>query len=261
MSRSVRVKRRHAYSSIQDEDSYTEQPPDQPDRGRVLPESDVVPSPAASDSLSPTVPHDTSHLPPNHPAARRDFSRVNRLARSSISYRSFSTDPDPNLSNSPPPTFARLNNVPQETVFEGTSADVVVPPPHRGHAPRVSRVRSALSSSPSRSGQESDSDSDSEDEVMEDDEHHHDDDVVDHLDVIGLQAHIPYFQFFNTPLQTRKLPLLRHSPTRRTQFSCKHFLPQPAQCTPTDVLPSSAPLCLFTLASRLLSFRVGESLT
>lgn len=67
---------------------------------------------------------------------------------------------------------------------------MIVPPPQRGHVPRVSRVRSALSSSPSRTGRESssdDSDSDSEDEdhVMEDDEHHHDDDVVDHLDVIG----------------------------------------------------------------------------
>jgi hypothetical protein len=85
---------------------------------------------------------------------------------------------------------------PSETIFEGTSADVVVPPPHRGHSHRVSRVRSALSSSPSRTGRESDSDSDSDSEdeerILEDDEYHHDDDVVDHLDVIGLSLHSAY---------------------------------------------------------------------
>jgi hypothetical protein len=127
------------------------------------------------------------------------MSRVNRLVRSSSTgFRSFTTDLDSNPTNSPPATFGRATNIlpPHETIFEGTSADVVVPPPLRGHAQRVSRVRSALSSSPSRTGRESfsdsESDSDDEDRVMEDDERHHDDDVVDHLDVIGPPLHLSY---------------------------------------------------------------------
>jgi hypothetical protein len=120
------------------------------------------------------------------------MSRVNRLARaSSFSYRSFTADQDSNISNSPPSAVARLGSIPPpgETIYEGTSAEVAVPGPHRGHAHKASRVQSALSSSPSRGDQSSDSDSDydseDEDRIMEDDEHHHDDDVVDHLDVIG----------------------------------------------------------------------------
>jgi hypothetical protein len=112
------------------------------------------------------------------------MSRVNRLARSS-GYRSFATDLDSNPANSPQVTYGQL----RESIPEGTSTDAHQ---HRAHAPRVSRVRSALSSSPSRGG-ESDSESEyseDEDRIMEDDEHHHDDGVVDHLDVIGLQSHI-----------------------------------------------------------------------
>jgi len=194
MAPSVRVKRRHAYTSILDDDRYQPEhlADDQLDNGRrALSEGGAPLSPPPP----PPVPlHDTPRLSANYPSIRRDASRVNRVVRSgSIGYRPFSADLDSNLSNSPPPTFGRLNiNIvpPPETILEGTSADVVVPPPQRGHVPRVSRVRSALSSSPSRTGRESssddsDSDSDDEDHVMEDDEHHHDDDVVDHLDVIG----------------------------------------------------------------------------
>ena len=194
MAPSVRVKRRHAYTSILDDDRYQPEhlADDQLDNGRrALSEGGAPLSPPPP----PPVPlHDTPRLSANYPSIRRDASRVNRVVRSgSIGYRPFSADLDSNLSNSPPPTFGRLNiNIvpPPETTLEGTSADVVVPPPQRGHVPRVSRVRSALSSSPSRTGRESssddsDSDSDDEDHVMEDDEHHHDDDVVDHLDVIG----------------------------------------------------------------------------
>ena len=195
MAPSVRVKRRHAYTSIQDDDRYQPEhlADDQLDTGRrTLSEGGAPPSPnVAADLLPPPVPpHDTPRLSANYPSVRRDASRVNRVVRSgSIGYRSFSADVDSNLSNSPPPTIGRLNNIvpPHDMILEGPSADVIVPPPQRGHVPRVSRVRSALSSSPSRTGDDSDSDSDSDDEdhVMEDDEHHHDDDVVDHLDVIG----------------------------------------------------------------------------
>ena len=191
MAPSVRVKRRHVYTSIQDDDRYQPEhlADDQLDGGRrALSEGG-----APLSTPPPPPPHDTPRLSANYPFVRRDTSRVNRVVRSgSIGYRPFSADLDSNLSNSPPATFGRLNNIlpPPETILEGTSADVVVPAPQRGHVPRVSRVRSALSSSPSRTGRESSSDdsdfdSDDEDHVMEDDEHHHDDDVVDHLDVIG----------------------------------------------------------------------------
>jgi len=203
MGPSVRVKRRHAYTSIVDDDRFQPEqlPDDQLDSARrALPEGSGPLSPSSAADLlpQPVPPHDTTHLSPSHPSDRRDASRVNRLVRrSSMSYRSFN-DLDSNLSNSPPPTIGRMTNIPlpHETIYEGTSADVVVPPPHHGHVQRVSRVRSALSSSPSRTGRESpedsDSDSDDEDRVMEDDVHHHDDDVVDHLDVIGPPSHTSY---------------------------------------------------------------------
>jgi hypothetical protein len=190
MGPSVRVKRRHAYSSIQDDDRY--QPEQLHDNQleaarRALSEPGAALSPtAASGSQAPSLPpHESSHLSP-----RRDMSRVNRMARrSSLSYRSFATDLDSNPADSPPATYGRSENAPlRETIHEGISTDPSAPHPHRAHPQRVSRVRSALSSSPSRSGRDSeDSDSDSEDEdgTMEDDEHHHDDHVVDHLDVIG----------------------------------------------------------------------------
>jgi len=208
MGPSVRVKRRHAYASIQDDDRYHSEQltDDRLERGRQT----LSESSAAADPASPPLPpHDPSRLSSNYPSVRRDVSRVNRLVRSSsIGFRSFTTDLDSNPTNSPPPTFGRATNIlpPQETIFEGTSADVIVPPPLRGHAQRVSRVRSALSSSPSRTGHESDSDSDSdsddEDRVMEDDERHHDDDVVEHLDVIGSPSRLSYslFSFSNTPI-------------------------------------------------------------
>jgi hypothetical protein len=189
MGPSVRVKRRHAYTSIQDDDRYRPEQlhDDQVETGRrALSDPSPVLSPStASGSLPHGPPHDSNLLSPNQSALRRDMSRVNRLARSS-GYRSFATDLDSNPANSPPVNYAQL----RESIPEGTSTDAH---PHRAHAPRVSRVRSALSSSPSRGGEsDSDSDSDSEDEdrIMEDDEHHHDDGVVDHLDVIGPQLHI-----------------------------------------------------------------------
>jgi hypothetical protein len=131
--------------------------------------------PSAAFSLSTP----SSSLPPRVPThdriPRRDTSRVNRPAHSSVSYRSFVGDLDSNLADAPSATF-------------GQSTDPAVPHPHRAYPQRVSRVRSVLSSSPSGSQRDSDSDweSDSEDEdSIMDDEHHHDDHVVDHLDVIG----------------------------------------------------------------------------
>ncbi|KAH8999236.1 hypothetical protein EDB92DRAFT_1833147 [Lactarius akahatsu] len=199
MAPSVRVRRRHAYASIRDESRYAS---DQSERGRrALSEGASALSPSAPsesmplprESVPSSTPHDTNLLVPGHVPSRGDASRVNRHVRSSsFSYRSFSTDPDSNISNSPPATISRLSNFPppQETIYEGTNAEVVVPGP-RGHA-KASRVQSALSSSPSRAGPDSDSDSDldseDEDRALEDDEHHHDDDVVDHLDVIDPQV-------------------------------------------------------------------------
>ncbi|KAI0307282.1 hypothetical protein B0F90DRAFT_1932074 [Multifurca ochricompacta] len=203
MSPSVRVRRRHAYTSIHDEDrANSEQLRNQPDRGRqpLSGGSGALSSTAASQSTplsrDPVHPPATSHdLGHNYPSFRRDISRVNRhVRRSNVSYRSFTTDPDSNVSGSPPPTVSRLSNLPpqHETIYEGTSAEVVIPGPHRGHVHRASRVQSALSSSPSRGSPDSDSDSDTdsedEDRIMEDDEYHHDDDVVDHLDVIDPQV-------------------------------------------------------------------------
>lgn len=193
---SVRVKRRHVYSSIQDDDRFhTEQLNDnQPETGRTLSEpGPALPPSVASGSRSGSQPaptHDPSHLSPNLSSPRRDMSRVNRLARSSVSYRSFTTDLDSNPADSPPATYSQLQDVPHpETILEGTPTAPAVPHPHRAHPPRVSRVRSAISSSQGDSHRDSDSDSeyDSEDEdaIMEDDENHHDDHVVDHLDVIG----------------------------------------------------------------------------
>ena len=197
MSPSVRVKRRHAYSSIQDDDRYRpEQLHDnQLESGRRAlsePSAALSPSSAASGSLPPPVPpHDPSQPSQNIPVPRRDLSRVNRLTRrSSVSYRSFAADLDSNPADSPQVTYGQFQDSPlRETLLEDTSTTPAIPNPHRAHPQRVSRVRSALSSSPSGSRRDSDSDSeyDSEDEdgIMEDDEHHHDDHVVDHLDVIG----------------------------------------------------------------------------
>jgi hypothetical protein len=196
MSPSVRVKRRHVYSSIQDDDRYA---PEQLNDNqletarRTLSEPGPALATVASGSLPPPLPtHDpTRLLSPNLSSPRRDISRVNRLARrSSLSYRSFATDLDSNPVDSPPATYGQLQDPPlRETIPEGTSTDPAVSHPHRPHPQRVSRVRSAISSSPSASHRDSDTDSDSdsedEDGTMEDDEHHHDDHVVDHLDVIG----------------------------------------------------------------------------
>lgn len=190
---SVRVKRRHVYSSIQDDDRYRPEQlnDDQVDAGRrTLSEPGAALSPGvASGSLPPPLPtHDPSHLSPNISSPRRDIGRVNRLARTSVSYRSFATDLDSNIVESPPATYGQLQDASlRGALLEGTSTDPAVPHPHRAHPQRVSRVRSALSS---QSGSHRDSDSDSsdsedEDRILEDDENHHDDHVVDHLDVIG----------------------------------------------------------------------------
>ena len=196
MSRSVRVKRRHVYSSIQDDDRFQpEQLHDnQLESGRRTLSEPGAALPPSAPSGSPRVPpHDPSYLSQSPPIPRRDMSRVNRLTRrSSVSYRSFAADIDSNPADSPLATYGQLQDTPirETTIVEDTSADPAVSHPHRTH-PRpqgVSRVRSALSSqSNSHRDSDSDSDSDSEDEdgMMEDDEHHHDDHVVDHLDVIG----------------------------------------------------------------------------
>jgi hypothetical protein len=227
MSRSVRVKRRHAYSSIQDDDRYRpEQSHDnQPESGRrTLSEpGGALPPSAPSGSLPPPVPPlDPSHLSQNSPVPRRDLSRVNVLTRrSSVSYRSFAAELDSNPADSPSATYGQPQNV--STIREGTSTDPAVPHPHRPHprAQGVSRVRSALSSSHSDSHRDSDTDSDSdsddEDGIMEDDEHHHDDHVVDHLDVIGAPpSHVlPSISFLT-------LLLLHRPPSRHGRDSYEH---------------------------------------
>ena len=166
MSPSVRVKRRHVYSSIQDDDRYRpEQLHDnQLETGRrALSEPSAALSPSvASGSLPPPIPpHDPSHPPQSLSVPRRDMSRVNRLTRrSSVSYRSFAADLDSNPVDSPPATYGQLQDSPlRETILEGTPTDPAVPHTHRSHPQRVSRVRSALSSSPSGSHRDSDSDS------------------------------------------------------------------------------------------------------
>jgi hypothetical protein len=272
---SVRVRRRHAYASIRDDDRDNpedEQVQDQSDRGRrrALSDTDAAPprnapSPPASDAgPSSVLPHQTSHSSANRPPLRGDMSRVNRLARaSSFTYRSFTADEDSNMSNSPPSTVARLSSIPPlgGTIYEGTSAEVVVPGPQRGHSHKMSVVQSALSSSPSRRGQESDSDSDydseDEDRIMEDDEHHHDDQVVDHLDVIGPWFHILLCLTSTQalPLQIRKLPPLPHSPIRPTRSSCSYSLSY--QLTPPiDTLSDLAHHWLSTLVDPSSSFHV-----
>jgi hypothetical protein len=191
MGPSVRVKRRHAYSSIQEEGRRPEQPHDDQHattRQALSETSGAISSMPATASQPPAVPHlSPTHLSPNH-STRRDMSRVNRhTRRSSLSYRSFATDLDSNPSDSPQVAYGRSDTAQlRETLLEGASENVAVPPTHRVHPQRVSRVRSALSSSPSsRDSDDSDSDSDDEDRILEDDDYHHDDGVVDHLDVIG----------------------------------------------------------------------------
>lgn len=238
MAPSVRVRRRHAYASIRDDDrNASERLLDEPEPSRralsegaiaVAPSSASEPMPPSRQSVPSSPPRDTSRLAPGYVPPRGDTSRVNRHVRSSsFSYRSFTTDPDPNVSHSPAATFSRMSNLspPHETTYAGPHAEVVVPGPHRGHAHRVSRVQSALSSSPSRAGPDSDSDSDidSEDEerIMEDDDYHHDDDVVDHLDVIGLCL-------ASLPPQLRNASLPFHRPASRhccCPYKCSELYP------------------------------------
>lgn len=257
MGPSVRVKRRHVYSSIQDDDRlHSEQlPDDQLAVGRrTLSEPGAALSPASASGSLPSVPPlDPSYLSPSLSFPRRDLSRVNRLARRSVSYRSFATDLDSNPADSPPATYGRSQDVPlRESIPEGTSTDPAVPHPHHAHPQRVSRVRSAISSSPSGSHRDSDSDSDSDDEdTMEDNEYHHDDHVVDHLDVIGPPpSHVlPSISFL-----TR---LLHRPPGCHSRDSYKHgeryssvinsfFTTSMFQLT----LPQATPLVLQSQASR-----------
>lgn len=239
MAPSVRVRRRHAYASIRDEDrNASERLLDDTEPSRralsegaiaVSPSSASEPMPPSRESVPSSPPRDTSRLAPGYVPTRGDTSRVNRHVRSSsFSYRSFTTDPDPNVSHSPAATFSRMSNLspPNETTYAGPHAEVVVPGPPRGHSHRVSRVQSALSSSPSRAGRDSDSDSDfdSEDEerIMEDDEYHHDDDVVDHLDVIG-----SYFASSHH-CHSNSVTLLFHRPASRhccCPHKCSKFYP------------------------------------
>ena len=195
MGPSVRVKRRHAYASIQDDGRRPEHPHDdqQAATRQALSETSGAMS---STPQPPTVPHhDPTHLSPNA-STRREMSRVNRhTRRSSISYRSFATDLESNPSDSPQVGRSDTAQL-RETLLDGTSANAAAPHTHRVHPQRVSRVRSALSSSPSsRDSDDSDSDSEDEDRILEDDEYHHDDGVVDHLDVIGSQSiFCPFFK-------------------------------------------------------------------
>jgi hypothetical protein len=258
---SVRVKRRHVYSSIQDDDRYRPEQPhdDQPETGRrTLSEPGAALSPGgASGSLPPPLPtHDSSLLSPSLsiPSPRRDMSRVNRLARTSVSYRSFATV-DSNVVDSPG-TSGQLRDAP---ILEGTSTDPAVPQQHRAHPQRVSRVRSALSSQ-SGSHRDSDSDSDSEDEdgTLEDDENHHDDDVVDHLDVIGSPPSCV------SPSISFLIPLLHRSPSRHGRNSYEHCERYPSVISSFLSIsmfqltqPQPTPLVLQTSASRYPSAWAG----
>jgi hypothetical protein len=278
MTPSVRIRRRHAYASIRDEERLaSERLLDQPERGRrALSEGTSTLSPTAASESVPipresapsSTPHDTTRLAPGYFPARSDTSRVNRHVRtSSFSHRSIATDLDSNISNSPPATFSRLSNFPppHEIIYEGPNTEVVVPGPHRGHGHKTSRVQSALSTSPSRAGPDSDSDSDidSEDEdgIMEDDEHHHDDDVVDHLDVIGPHSRIDLSHLnsvtlpFNRPASRHRCSTHKHSklyPHVRLLLLRLNL--------PTDTLSNLAHLSHSTLANLSSSFRApGES--
>lgn len=266
MSRSVRVKRRHVYSSIQDDDRYQpEQLQDnQLESGRHTlsePGAALPPTAASGSPLPPVPPRDPSHLSRSPPIPRRDMSRVNRATRgSSVSYRSFAADLDSNPADSPLATYGQLQETPvrETTIVEGTSTDPAVSHPHRPH-PRpqgVSRVRSALSSqSNSHRDSDTDSDSDSEDEdgMMEDDEHHHDDHVVDHLDVIGRPSHV-------LPSISLLTLLLHRSPSRHGRDSYEHCERYSSVISPfltTSMsqltLPQPTPLVLQSQASRYTS--------
>jgi hypothetical protein len=166
MGPSVRVKRRHAYASIQDDDRYRPEQLHDDQLETALSELGAALPSVASGSLPQPIPTPTRD-PHHHPySPRRDMNRVNRLARrSSVSYRSFATDLDSDLADSPPATNDRRD------------------------IPRVSRVRSALSSD---SDLDLESEEEDEDHIMEDGEYQHDDDVIDHLDVIGPPRHMFY---------------------------------------------------------------------
>jgi hypothetical protein len=105
MAPSVRVKRRHAYASIHDEDRYaSEWLLDDPELARLaLSEGASAPSPSAAsepmplprESVPSSSPRDTSRLAPGYVPPRGDTNRVNRHVRTrSISYRSFIADSD-----------------------------------------------------------------------------------------------------------------------------------------------------------------------
>src|SRR6266404_7195410 len=134
MAPSVRVRRRHAYASIRDEDRYDQSQPGRralSEGASPSPPSESIPIPR--ESLSSSTPHDTNRLAPGYVPSRGYTGRVNRHVRgSSFSYRSFAaTDPDSTVSNSPPATVSRLSNIPppHEIIYEGQNAEVVVPGP------------------------------------------------------------------------------------------------------------------------------------
>ena len=145
MGPSVRVKRRHAYASIQDDGRRPEHPHDdqQAATRQALSETSGAMS---STPQPPSVPHhDPTHLSPNA-STRREMSRVNRhTRRSSISNRSFATNLESNPSDSP--QVGRSNTAQlRETLLDGTSANVAAPHTHSTVALKMMKTGSSTRS-------------------------------------------------------------------------------------------------------------------
>ncbi|KAI0068825.1 hypothetical protein BV25DRAFT_1874084 [Artomyces pyxidatus] len=173
---SVRVRRKHAYSSLRDDERPNLAPPQ--NRRRSLSEI-LAPSGSASngqDTLRPVA-------PPRH-------GKVSHSVRqSSYSYRTPSQASD----DAPISPASAPRTLQEEVIYEGLATDVAVPqelhaPGHVGRPRRLSHVHDALTSHTSRGSDDEYDDDDSDTESFHDPEEHHDNDVVEHLDVIDPQV-------------------------------------------------------------------------
>ncbi|KAI0053001.1 hypothetical protein FA95DRAFT_1050949 [Auriscalpium vulgare] len=175
---SIRVRRKHAYSSLRDDAPAAAQ---DPPRRRAV--SVVEPPPPVA--LSRTPSGDDTHLRPYPPAAAARESRISRhLRRSSVTQRSVASD----TPGSPRPPSA---NVHDEVIYEGVQAAVAVPAPAQSHphGRRLSHVHDALTSHDSHSRlDDDDEETDDDSDEWHDPDEHHDHDVVEHLDVIDPQV-------------------------------------------------------------------------
>ncbi|KAI0046510.1 hypothetical protein FA95DRAFT_1560062 [Auriscalpium vulgare] len=158
---SVRVRRKHAYSSLREN--------------------------APASATTPTSTDADTHFRP-YPGGPRE-SRVSRHLRVSGAQRAASNGP-----SSPRQGSTALQ---EEVIYEGIQADVAVPVAptstthvHRPH--RLSHVHEALTSHDSHSqlddGDDEETDVEYDDDEWHDPDEHHDFDVVEHLDVIDPQV-------------------------------------------------------------------------